>query len=235
MKGVKALAPVGMTWLQAPDSKPLQRSKANAGIAFLEVPHQQPRRQSKDLTGKSKVTDWDLRRPEVLFNDHTDTLMKFEYKRGMIINAPLHEPMCPRGQARPLAHYESISAWGNVFTKPRYLIVIALHETEYTCIPLYSHNGEGLRGKERYRNEFISVRDERRIASDFRAHSDHEPLVCKILKDRVLDADTTAWLTHPVARSYDLNLSVCGQLDEASLKRLVELMMLKMREGMGLA
>ncbi len=195
---------------------------------------QPPQWNSKAPTGKSRASEWNVNRPEVLFNDHSQYLLKHQFKRGMVINAPVHEALDARGKARGPSHYESISAWGSVLTKPRYLIVVALHETEYTCVPLYSHNHAGLRGKEHYRNEFVSVRDGR-IRENFTALSDHRPLVTELATGPILTADSCALLTHTVSRGYKLNLCVCGQLQEESLGRLAGYLEAHVRKGLGLA
>ena len=172
--------------------------------------------------------------PEILFNDHKELLLKHEYRRGMVINAPVHEAMSGKGKSRAPSHFESISAWGGVFTKPRYLIVVGLHETEYTCIPLYSHNQEGLRGKEHYQREFISVRDGR-IPGRFKPQSDYIPLIAEMSTGPILDPTSVAWLTHPVSRKYDLNLSVCGRLKQESLDRLAQHIKDETVRGLGLS
>ncbi len=214
--------------------KPQGRQPSAYGNQAPPNYNHQPPRNFKAPNARSRASDWNAQKPEVLFNDHSQHLLKHEYRRGMIINAPVHEAMSTRGKSRAPSHYESISAWGGVFTKPRYLIVIALHEKEYTCIPLYSHNREGLRGKEHYRNEFVSVRDGR-LTSGFTALSDHEPLVTELATGPILDPDSTAWLTHPVSRNYDLNLSVCGRLRQESLDRLVGFLEVQMKKGLGIA
>ena len=182
----------------------------------------------------SRVSSWNAQRPEVLFSDHSDLLLKHEYKRGMIINAPVHEAAYQKGKSRAPSHCEPITAWGSVFTKPRYMIVVALHETQYTAIPLYTHNYEGLRGKEHYQNEFVSVRDGR-LSGKFVAQSDYRPLVAEMGIGPIIDAESTAWLTHPISRSYDLNLNVCGRLKQESLDRLSQYMDVEMRKGLGLS
>ena len=190
-------------------------------------------RKFQGLNGRSQACEWNVQRPEVLFNNHSDNLLKHEYKRGMIIYAPVHEATTQqKGKSRAPVHCQSISAWGSVFTKPRYLIIVALHETEYTCIPLYSHNQEGLRGKQHYRNEFVSVRDGR-VTGNFKAQSDLQPLVTDG-RGPFINEMSTAWLTHPVSRSYDLNLTVCGSLKKESLYHLLQYMERQMKRGLGL-
>ena len=189
---------------------------------------------SRGVQSRSQASNWDAQKPEVLFNDHSEHLLKHEYKRGMIINAPVHEAMSMKGRTRAPSHFESISAWGGVYTKPRYLIIVALHETEYTSIPLYSHNQEGLRGKEHYRNEFVSIRDGR-LSGSFTAQSELKPLVAEMSTGPGIDPTTVAWLTHPVSRKYDLNLSVCGRLKQESLDLLITYMEAETRRGLGIA
>ncbi|KAL6714569.1 hypothetical protein ACLMJK_007994 [Lecanora helva] len=188
----------------------------------------------KGAKGTSRASHWNAQMPQVLFNDHSQRLMKHEYRRGMIINAPVHEPVCGKGMSRGPSVFESISAWGGVFTKPRFLIIVALHEKEYTCIPLYSHNQEGLRGKEHYQHEFVSVQDGR-ITGDFKRQSNHKPLLTEMTTGSILDPASVAWLTHPISRKYDLNLSVCGRLKQESLNRLAQYMEEETRKGLGLA
>ncbi len=228
-KGVNAATPSCTTRLKVPG-----RLSAYGKQPKQSFQHNPPLQSFKDQNVRSKASNWNTQRPEVLFNDHSEHLLKYEYKRGMIINAPVHEALSSGGKSRGPSHYESISAWGGVLTKPRYLIVVALHEKEYTCIPLYSHNHEGLRGKEHYRHEFVSIRDGR-LQGKFQAQSDYPPLVTEAGTGPVISADSCAWLTHPVSRGYNLNLKICGRLKQNSLDHLMEYMEAAMRKGFGFA
>ena len=179
-----------------------------------------PIQRNSTAIARSKTSNWNPKAPTVQFDNHKQVLLKQEYKQGMIINAPVHEPMNTTSMSRAPTLHESISAYGGVFTKSRYLIVIAKHEASYKCIPLYSHNREGLKGKEHYKDEFVSVRDHR-IGGKFEAQSNLKPLVTEQMTGPVIDKLSTAWLTHTVVRSYDLDCNVCGQLTQQSVRNLV--------------
>ena len=189
-------------------------------------PSKQPRsyaptsQRNSAAIARSQATNCNPKAPTVQFDTDKQALLKHEYKQGMIINAPVHEPMNTTNMSRARTLHQSISAYGGVFIKTRYLIVIAEHETDDKCIPLYSHNREGLKGKEHYKDELVSVRDHR-LGGDSKAQSNLKPLVTEQMTGPLLDKVSTAWLTHTVVRSYDLYCQVCGQLTQQSVRNLV--------------
>ena len=107
-----------------------------------------------------------------------------------------------------------------VFSKHRPMIVVALFEGHYVIVPLYTHRGQGLQHTKNT-EEYVSIRDHR-STEPFTKLSRHEPLVTDALSIHI-DPNTTAWLTYPVSRSYDLESELCGSLDPHSASRLVSL------------
>jgi hypothetical protein len=126
----------------------------------------------------------------------------------------------------------SISAHGPVFTKPRYMIVVSLHETTYMAIPLYTYEHKGLLGREHYEHEYVSVRDGRIPALGFKAQSSYKPIVTDGTGPRIKEL-STAHFANPVSRNYDLPINVCGRLTDESADRLLTLFKEEVYKGLG--
>ena len=191
-----------------------------------------PKAQQPKHSTKTQGSNWDPDRPIVQFNDRKETLMRHEYKRGMIFNAPIHEEDMQSN--RPTAHPEcrSLSAFGPVFTKTRYLIVVALHTTHCICVPLYTHEDKGLAGKEHYRHEFCFIRDGRIAIKDFKPLSSYKPLVTDSKGPRI-NPLSTVWFTRPVSRRYELSIGSCGSLTDNSTANLCSLVHREQSRALG--
>lgn len=116
--------------------------------------------------------------------------------------------------------YTTESRFGTIHSKYRKMIVIALYETHYLAIPLYTHNGNGVARKPKP-DEYISVRDHR-SSEPFSKQTVHGELVTDQVNTGIhpYDPNCLAHITYPVARKYDLPVIVEGQLNKRSAKHL---------------
>lgn len=114
------------------------------------------------------------------------------------------------------------SRFGKIHTKVRHMIVVACYTSHYLAIPLFTHNGRGLAGKNPA--EYISF-------LDYRSNDKFEPLSEHgVLKTEYLTSGTypfhpksTAHFTYPLSRKYDLPVTNEGTLERRSTKLLVNL------------
>ena len=155
-----------------------------------------------------------------------------DIKPGVIIRAPLHQQDFKgvsqdtevTAIVQPVAdHNVTRSKFGDIFTKFRKMIVIACYENHFVAIPMYTHNGVGLRYKKKP-EEYISVKDHR-SGENFRPLSKYGTLVTKYLSPAVMlyDPATTAHITYPVSRAYNIDCTPEGELDAESTKNLIRL------------
>ena len=92
-------------------------------------------------------------------------LKKGDLAVGMIIRAPFHTPFHEEdasegGRAKGNRRYISPWSSGYIHTKVRPFIVVALLNSHYLAVPLYTHNGTGIGNKDP--NEYIYVHDKMR-------------------------------------------------------------------------
>ena len=164
---------------------------------------------------------------------------KAQYEVGMIFRAAFHEPHRLNGHARAgsttdlnSVHDQALAGdirkttstvYGNVYSKVRPMIVVALFETTYVAVPLYTHCGNGLRNVQNPL-EYVSVRDHRR-EGPFHKLSEWTPLVTGRMykKSSLILEASTARLTYPVSREYDIEGTRMGWLDADSTVYLTEL------------
>ena len=114
------------------------------------------------------------------------------------------------------------SQYGLIYTKVRHMIVVACFEAHYIAIPLFTHNGNGVRGKNP--DEYISLKDHRSKAP-FQPLTHHGFLLTKFLTEQTQTFHTlsTAHFTYPLSRKYTLPVYHEGHLQMASTKKLIEL------------
>lgn len=85
-------------------------------------------------------------------------LTKEDLAVGMIIRAPFHEEDAREGgRVNEKCPYITRSSFGQIHTKVRPFIVVALLNSHYLAVPLYTHNGRGIGKKDP--NEYIYVHD----------------------------------------------------------------------------
>ncbi|KAL8793894.1 MAG: hypothetical protein Q9195_003513 [Heterodermia aff. obscurata] len=155
------------------------------------------------------------------------------FRPGLIIRADLHQEdyktaksaiTAPKTITAPNGTIEvSAKERANIHTKERKMIVVACYERHYMCIPLYSHEGYGLKNKNE--DEYISVRDHRVPLSEFRPLSAHGALTTEYLHEGIepYHPMTAAHITYPVSRSYELAVIHEGSLKPADLDLLADL------------
>ena len=157
---------------------------------------------------------------------NTEGATRAQYQVGMILRAFLHEEYRPRMLAASLSRpgtdvsRTKTTQGPYVFSKHRPMIVVALFENHYVVVPLFTHRGQGLQYVKNP-DEYVSIRDHR-STEPFTRLSRHKPLVTDSLSIG-LEPNTTAWITYPVSRLYDLESELCGFLNPASTSRLVAL------------
>ena len=161
-------------------------------------------------------------------NSKGSMIAKESYRPGMLIRAAMHEPDLNTGGAGASTatvadRYRSETKFGPIHTKIRKAIVIALYQDHYLAVPLFTHNGKGLLKKLKP-DEFISVRDHR-SKGEFQTLSKHAALVTEQLNAGVdpLHLKSTAHITYPIARKYDLPVVHEGHLKPSSTNKLIEL------------
>lgn len=141
---------------------------------------------------------------------------------GTIIRAFVYEEALAKGQVAGPSIME-VPGRDPLCAKNHFLIVVAQHEGNYICLPLYTHNGKGLENKQ-FKNEYVSVQDHRNRQPGFVKQGPHQPLLTYELSRNIkIDDKTTARLTYPLSRDYNLPVTLEGCLDDASTKSLVRL------------
>jgi hypothetical protein len=105
--------------------------------------------------------------------------------------------------------------------KVRFFIILAGHSLAYVCIPIFSHNGNGLRYK-RNPEEFVSIRDHRAIIKAPQ-QSIHEPLVTKDMSGMELLPASVVHLAYPVSQSYGIPVTMVGHLTTNSTNQCIRL------------
>ncbi|MCJ1223949.1 hypothetical protein MMC12_000592 [Toensbergia leucococca] len=152
---------------------------------------------------------------------------KEKFKLGMIIRAVLHEPDFTGGRGTSnitvAGNYTTNTTYGPVHSKCRKMIIVALYEDNYVCLPLYTHNGRGLQSKANP-DEFVSIKDHR-MKGEFTRLSKHQVAVTEKLHPDIhpFHLKSTAHLTYPVSRQYSLPVIVEGELHNLSTQGLIEL------------
>ena len=156
-------------------------------------------------------------------------LARHKFKPGMIMRCSMHEEDymgTSRGADMTVASkFVSKSFAGNIFTKIRFMIVVARHENHYTAVPLYTHNGNGLSMKTAdEKMEYVSVKDHR-IKGKFTPQTQNGVLSTEYLKPgtHILDPKSTAHVTYTIPRRYDLPVVHHGHLTEQATNQLVKL------------
>ena len=155
-------------------------------------------------------------RPEVYSQEH--------FRPGTIIHANLIEEAWDCKETESNAHTIVEGKNGEkIFSKGRFLIVVAQNASCYTTVPVFTHGGKGLSYRH-VKKEHVSIRDHRIHMADFKQLSEHAPLITHYLKEptRIMDV-ATAWVAYPMSKPYSLPVKLVGQLEEASIKQLTKL------------
>ena len=146
---------------------------------------------------------------------------------GMIIRAVVHDqdfndkPGC---LATPDEAHSTVSKFGTIYSKMRWMIVVAIYQAHYLTVPLYTHNGTGLSNKSDVAKlEYVSVRDTRHVG-EFESLSRHRRLEARMISGTtILHRKSVAHLTAPVMRKYGMLIEEQGQLDKYSVDDFVSL------------
>ncbi|KAL8736736.1 MAG: hypothetical protein Q9166_000102 [cf. Caloplaca sp. 2 TL-2023] len=219
---------------QLSEKKPLQDATGNRqyGISIIE-PSKPPRSSRQpgppSAAAQSRMSAYDRNSKQTHLatkdpNGGTKYYKGF-YKSGMIIRGILHEQNFVAASSR--TEFTDKSYWdsqhGSICTKYRKMIVLATYADHYTAIPLYTHNGKGLIGK-KDPDEFVSIVDHREKNPGPRLSS-HPPLKTKQMNEsaQLLHLKSTAHITYPLSRKYDLPIVHEGCLQEGSLAHLIKL------------
>ncbi|KAL8675127.1 MAG: hypothetical protein Q9168_000498 [Polycauliona sp. 1 TL-2023] len=154
-------------------------------------------------------------------------LPKGFFRPGTLFRAVLHDQdftaTSSGSQLTVPDKYRTPSAYGTIFTKVRHMIVLALYEDHYLAIPLFTHNGTGL-DKKLKKDEFVSIWD-LRDKNPITPLSKHKPLKIDKVNAGVhlFDPKSTAHITYPLARKYDLPITPEGSITQDSLDYLITL------------
>ncbi|KAL8848039.1 MAG: hypothetical protein Q9221_006944 [Calogaya cf. arnoldii] len=154
-------------------------------------------------------------------------LLKNFFRPGIVFRAVLHDQdytaTSSGSQITVADKNRTPSIYGPIFTKVRHLIVLALYEDHYMAIPLFTHNKTGLAGKVK-KDEFVSIRD-KRDRNPIPALSKHKPLKIDRVNPGIAGFDplSTAHITYPLARKYDLPIIPEGSIEVESLNYLITL------------
>ena len=112
--------------------------------------------------------------------------------------------------------------------KNRPWIITAVYADSYTCIPLHTHNGDGLARKLNIPGlvgEFVRVKehtpDVMSVASD-NPGSQTDLYVDVLYGDFKLHAESVAWLTYTMSRRFAGRANVVGRLRHSSVEVLME-------------
>lgn len=105
--------------------------------------------------------------------------------------------------------------------KARFFVILAGHSLNYICVPVFSHNGNGTRYKQKP-EEFVSIRDHRATV-EAPQQSVHDPLVTLEMSGTELTPASVVHLAYPVSRSYGIPVTVIGRLTQTSTNQCIQL------------
>ena len=157
-------------------------------------------------------------------------LKKQDLDVGMIIRAPFHEEDASEGgRSKEKCPYVSEWSSGYVYTKVRPFIVVALLNSHYLAVPLYTHNGTGIGKKDP--NEYIYVHDKVRAEPGVSCPQHPNKKGWEALSAVIDRHDTNvpayestscAHFASLVPHRYGLPVSLEGELERPSVIRLME-------------
>ncbi|KAI0965354.1 hypothetical protein F4678DRAFT_485424 [Xylaria arbuscula] len=150
------------------------------------------------------------------------------YEVGVIFSAPHHTASSEDTRwVSTTDPYNTATPFGIVHSKYRKMIVVKAFGEHCTCVPIYSHNGRGLVGKE-FITEYVSIRD---VAD--RNHETPEGPHVRLLAvgndefhGRIVSGKSNVKLTEFYSHRYDAPATIEGKLEEdksCSKKRLLHL------------
>ncbi|KAI0152674.1 hypothetical protein GGR57DRAFT_469930 [Xylariaceae sp. FL1272] len=148
------------------------------------------------------------------------------YEPGTIFSAPYHQASSADEQWVPANDpHNTATPYGIVHSKYRKLIVLRRFGVHCICVPIYSHRGRGLSGKD-FADEFVSIRDV----------DDHDPApiegeyeellaVSNSKRGLVVAGKSCVHLTETYCHRFDAPATMEGWLDHRSqsTERLLDL------------
>ncbi|KAI1163385.1 hypothetical protein F5B18DRAFT_672154 [Nemania serpens] len=158
----------------------------------------------------------------MLYGGHSATLRdsdrahpKASYRVGVIFSAPHHTASSSEERWVSVSDpHQTATPFGVVHSKFRKMIVIKVFGEHCTCVPIYSHNGRGLDGKE-YISEYVSIRD----AFD-RSPEPPEGVHVRLLavadpdfRGRIIAGKSSVKLTEFCSHRYAAPATIEGELD----------------------
>ena len=178
---------------------------------------------SRHISSKKRIPAWP--------NQQKQRLKKENFAVGMIIRAPFHEEDASEGgRTKYLCRYTSRWSFGYIHTKVRPFIVVALLNSHYLAVPLYTHNGIGIGKKDP--NEYIYVHDKVRAKTGVSCPPHPNKKGWEALSAVIGRDDTNVPAYEPtscahfaclVPRKYGLPVSLEGKLERWSMIRLMAL------------
>ncbi len=147
------------------------------------------------------------------------------YPVGAIFSAPHHTASTEDTRWVSVTDpFNTATPFGIVHSKYRKMIVIKVFGEHCTCLPIYTHNGRGLEGKE-FVTEHVSIRD----AAD-RKPEPPEGLHVRLLavgngdfRGKFVSGKSSVKLTEFYSHRYEAPATIEGNLEDHSKKRLLEL------------
>ncbi|KAI1354824.1 hypothetical protein F5Y01DRAFT_329488 [Xylaria sp. FL0043] len=159
---------------------------------------------------------------------NTDAVHPAErYEVGVIFSAPHHTASTDDSRwVSSTDPHNTATPFGIVHSKFRKMVVVKVFGEHCTCLPIYSHNGRGLEGKE-FINEFVSIRNATERNPE-PAESSHRMLLAigdETFRRPVVAGKSSVKLTEFYSHRYDTPATMEGRLDRLSQskKRLLEL------------
>ncbi|KAI0395277.1 hypothetical protein F5Y17DRAFT_424520 [Xylariaceae sp. FL0594] len=154
------------------------------------------------------------------------------YSVGVVFSAPYH--VASAGDERWVSvtdPHNTATPFGVVHSKFRKMIVVKVFSEHCVCVPVYSHRGCGIEGKDApLWEEYVSIRD---VAdpSPEACESAYPPLLAVAYKEfrgKIIAGKSNVKLTEFCSHRYDVAATIEGTLDSksSSTERLLELIKL---------
>ncbi len=214
------------------DAFPVNRTKSNMNGGGSRAPsavshlrngggHRAPSATSQLKQSALPVSERDPELYEIELNEGT-RVNKDSFRPGLIFRTVHHEPQADLNATKGTKG-RTESKYGPISTKYRKMIVIGIYEDHCVCVPMYTHNGDGLEHKLKP-DEFVSIRDPRTGVSteDFHKESKHKPIIAgKMYPDTELySSRAVVHFTYPVSFRYIWKMIPEGVLEGISLVEL---------------
>ncbi|KAI0829141.1 hypothetical protein F5Y06DRAFT_302143 [Hypoxylon sp. FL0890] len=169
-----------------------------------------------------------------ILRDTDDRQPPEAYDPGVIFSAPFHTPGSPDEMyiSNQDPHLTA-SPYGTINSKYRKMVVLRVFGEHVQCLPIYTHNGRGLEGKE-FPKEYVSIRD----LNDHCPEEDEGPYRGLLAsrdseyKGTFISGRSVVKLTEVCSHRYEAPATIEGRLDVVnsdSKRRLFDLVKLVTR------